>query len=197
MLDVGCGPGRHAHAFAAHGCRVVGIDISEPFVVLAAADAPAGATFAQGDARALPVRGGAFDAAVSLCQGGFGLPTDPAAPDDATIMAAMAGAVRPGGLVAISAFSSYFMVRHLEEADVFVAAAGVNHESAPVKNAAGEERAFDLWTACYRPRELRLLAAAADLEVRGLWSVTPGRYEQRPPDLEHPEFLLIGERVAS
>jgi SAM-dependent methyltransferase len=198
VLDVGCGPGRHAHALADRGCRVVGIDIAERFVGLAAAAAPAdGAVFARADARALPVRRAAFDAAVSLCQGGFGLPANPSAPDDASILSGMAAAVRPGGRVALTAFSSYFMVRHLEETDDFDAANGVNHELAPVKDAAGEERSFDLWTACYTPRELRLLAAQAGLDLLGLWSVTPGRYERRSPDLEHPELLLIAEQVGS
>jgi hypothetical protein len=34
------------------------------------------------------------------------------------------------------------------------------------------------------------MAATAGLEVTGLWSVAPGAYATRPPDLEHPEFLL-------
>ena len=197
VLDVGCGPGRHAHELARHGCRVTGIDIAERFVALAAAEAPTGAVFARGDARALPVRAFAFDAAISLCQGGFGLPVDPGAPDDSPILAGMASAVRPGGRVALTAFSSYFMVRHLEESDDFDPATGVNHELAPVKDAGGDERSFDLWTACYTPRELRLLAAQTGLQVVGLWSVTPGRYEERSPDLDHPELLLIAERLSS
>jgi len=175
---------------------VVGIDIAERFLALGAAEAPPGAVFARADGRALPVRP-AFDAALSLCQGGFGLPSDPSAPDDASVLAAMAGALRAGGRIALTAFSSYFMVRHLEQGDSFDAAVGVNHERAPVKDDDGKELEFDLWTACYTPRELRLLAPAAGLDVLGLWSVTPGRYEQSPPDLEHPELLLIAQRVAS
>jgi hypothetical protein len=89
------------------------------------------------------------------------------------------------------------MVRHLEDSDDFDVGAGVNYEQAPVKDADGKERQFDLWTACYTPRELRLMAAAAGLDVLGLWSVTPGRYDKSPPDLEHPELLLIAQRVAS
>ena len=196
VLDVGCGPGRHAHALARRGCSVVGIDISERFVSLATAEAPGGATFVRADARALPVRP-VFDAAVSLCQGGFGLPTDPKTPDDHAVLAAMAAALRPGGRLALTAFSAYFMVRHLEDTDEFDVGSGVNHERASVKDADGEERQVDLWTACYTPRELRLMAAAAGLDVVDVWSVTPGRYEKRPPDLEHPELLLIAQRVAS
>jgi len=197
VLDVGCGPGRHAYELAGRGIRVVGVDIAERFVSLAAAEAPPGAVFARGDARALPVRDAAFDAAISLCQGGFGLPAEPGAPDDGSVLAAMASALRPGGRLALTAFSSYFMVRHLEEGDTFDAATGVNHERAPVKDADGEQRDFDLWTACYTPRELHLLAAAAGLDVAILWSVTPGRYQRQAPDLDHPELLLIAERVTS
>ena len=109
----------------------------------------------------------------------------------------MAAVLRPGGRLALSAFSSYFLVRHLEESDEFDAAAGVNRERSTVRNEAGEEQTFDLWTACYTPRELRLLAASAGLDVLGLWSVTPGRYDRRPPDLEHPELLLVAERPST
>ena len=88
-------------------------------------------------------------------------------------------------------------INDIGSADDFDAATGVNHELAPVKDAAGDERPFDLWTACYTPRELRLLAAQAGLDVVDLWSVTPGRYERRAPEVDHPELLMIAERVAS
>ena len=72
MLDVGCGPGRHADELARRGISVHGVDISERFVELARRDAPAGATFERLDARALPFDA-EFDAAICLCQGAFGL----------------------------------------------------------------------------------------------------------------------------
>src|ERR671913_682751 len=50
VLDVGCGPGRHAHALARRGMEVVGVDISQRFVDLATANAPPGATFRRADA---------------------------------------------------------------------------------------------------------------------------------------------------
>src|SRR5215213_9297819 len=40
VLDVGCGPGRHALELARRGLRVVGLDISARFLGLAAARAP-------------------------------------------------------------------------------------------------------------------------------------------------------------
>jgi SAM-dependent methyltransferase len=72
VLDVGCGPGRHAYALAARGIAVHGVDIAQTFIDLARDGAPEGATFERLDARALPFDG-EFDAVISLCQGAFGL----------------------------------------------------------------------------------------------------------------------------
>jgi SAM-dependent methyltransferase len=195
LLDVGCGPGRHAHAFARRGVEVVGVDISQRFVDLAAATAPPGAKFVRADARALAFDGG-FDAAVSLCQGAFGLAGGPGAPLDADgdVLAGIARALRPGGVAAVSAFSAYFQVRWLEGADTFDAAAGVNHERTAVRDESGAEAPADLWTTCFTPRELRLLAAAAGLRARDVWSVTPGAYAADPPTIDTPEFLLVADR---
>ena len=196
VLDVGCGPGRHAHALARHGVVVHGIDISQSFVDLARADAPAGATFSRGDARRLAFDA-EFDAVVSLCQGGFGLAGGAGAvgPDpDAEVLDGMARALRPGGRLALSAFSSYFQIRHLEDTDDFDADAGVNHETATLRTPEGTTTERDLWTTCFTPRELRLLAGRAGLEVDAVWSVTPGDYARRSPVLDRPEFLLLAHR---
>jgi hypothetical protein len=94
----------------------------------------------------------------------------------------------------VSGFSSYFQVRYLEESDRFDAAAGVNHERTTLRDPAGAEAEFDLWTTCFTPRELRLLAERAGLEVRHLWSVTPGAYRADPPSIDTPEFLMVAEK---
>ena len=193
VLDVGCGPGRHAYALASRGIEVVGVDIAQRFVDLANASAPPGATFVRADARRLGYDG-EFDVALSLCQGGFGLVHD-AADDDRAVLDGMARSVRPDGWVVLSAFSGYFMARFAEPGDAFDAATGVNVEQTTVRNEAGDEAAFELRTSCYTPRELRLLAAGVGLRVEHLWSVTPGAYRRDPPDLERPEYLVVARRV--
>jgi SAM-dependent methyltransferase len=197
VLDVGCGPGRHAYALARAGIEVVGVDISERFVALARADAPPGATFRRLDARALPFDG-EFDAAISLCQGAFGLAGGPGAPldGDGLVLDGIARALKPGGAVAVSAFSAYFQMRWLEDADTFDADAGVNHERTAVRGEQGAEVPADLWTTCFTPRELRLLAARSGLRVRHIWSVTPGAYAADPPTIDSAEFLLVADRPA-
>ena len=184
LLDVGCGPGRHARAFSDQGLEVVGVDISMQFLRAAGTG-----SWVRADARHLPLGAGRFDAAISICQGGFGLL---GGFDDADVMAQMAAALKPGGRVALSAFSAYFAVRYLEQGDTFDAASGVNHERAKVLDPSGRPGEFDLYPTCFTPRELRLMAAAAGIEVSGLWSVGPGDYSTRQPDMDHPEFLLVG-----
>lgn len=195
VLDVGCGPGRHAHALARCGIEVVGVDISERFVELARRDAPAGSTFVRGDARTLGYDA-EFDAVISLCQGAFGLSDGPGTPvdPDHEVLAGMARALRPGGRLALSAFSAYFAVRHLEGADSFDADRGVHHEVFEVRDPEGRTAKHDAWTTCFTPRELRLMIAATGLELAAVWSVEPGDYARRPPDLDHPEFLVIADR---
>jgi SAM-dependent methyltransferase len=185
ILDVGCGPGRHANALTRLGFQVVGIDIAPAFLAAAGAG-----TWVRADARRLPFFRGSFDAAISLCQGGFGLL---GGHEDERVLVQMAESVKGGGRIAVTGFSAYFAVRHLEPGDAFDAATGVNHERAEVRDPEGRVDSFDLWTTCFTPRELRLMAAAAGLRVTGLWAVRPGSYAARPPDLDHPEFLVTAE----
>ena len=195
VLDVGCGPGRHAYALAEAGLEVVGVDISRRFVDLASAGAPEGATFVRGDARELRYDA-EFDAAISLCQGAFGLAGGPGAPLDADgeVLRGIARALKPGGVAAVSAFSAYFQVRWLEDHDTFDAAAGVNHERTEVLDESGTPTPADLWTTCFTPRELRLLATWSGLTPRAIWSVTPGAYARAEPTIDTPEFLLVASK---
>ena len=195
VLDVGCGPGRHAYELASRGVATHGIDISQRFVDLAVAGAPHGATFERLDARAL-VDGdrfdGAFDAVVCLCQGAFGLMT--ANGDDEVVLAGMARALRPGGRLALSAFNAYFAVKYFKDA-TFDADSGVNHEHTEVRDEQGRPAAVDLWTGCYTPRELRLLLRRAGLRCDRISSVEPGAYGLTPPSVESAEFLVLATRT--
>jgi len=193
VLDIGCGPGRHALALARRGIAVHGVDLSDTFVGLARQAAEAEglpATFQVLDVRDLAFAG-EYDAAICLCQGGFGLL---GGADDAEVVSRITAAVRPGGGVLLSAFSSYFALRHLEAGEEFDPETGVLHEVATLRDAEGTERPFDLWTTCFTRRELGLLAVGAGLEVLAIHGVTPGRYGPGPVTLADPELLLVARR---
>jgi SAM-dependent methyltransferase len=211
VLDVGCGPGRHAIALAKRGISVVGVDISSRFVEVALEVADREGVsdlveFHRADARELHhddrFRGRGFDAAVSLCQGAFGLGGPPDSDDpqnlvaDGAVLSGIREALAPRGRCAVSAFSAYFQVRWLEQQDDFDAASGVNHERTELLDDDRSAAEADLWTTCYTPRELRLLAERCGLEVEQVWSVTPGGYERSAPTLDTAEYLLVARRPA-
>jgi len=192
VLDAGCGPGRHALELGRRGIAVLGVDASPEFLALARADADElPVEFVEADVRELRYSE-EFDAVICLCQGGFGL----LGGDDAEldVVRVLGAALLPGGRIALSAFSSYFVVRHLEAGESFDARLGINHEIAVVRDPHGREREFDLWTTCYTPRELRLIAERAGLVVDDVFGVTPGAYARAAPSIDVPEHLLLAHR---
>ena len=193
LLDVGCGPGRHAVPLAEAGWAVTGIDISQSFLDLAAEEARArgaGMSLFRVDARQMPFDD-EFDAVISICQGGFGL----MGKDDDLVLRRMAEATLPGGRVVLTAFSAYYSVREQTDAHLD-AAAGVVHEVTTIKDPEGAEHTVDLWTGVYTPRELRLLSIGVGLVPEEIWSVAPGDFARRVPDIEHPEFMLVARKPA-
>jgi SAM-dependent methyltransferase len=195
VLDVGCGPGRHSVPLAQAGLTVIGIDISRTFLDIAATkarEAGVGAGFFEVDARQMPFDG-EFDAVISLCQGAFGLMGN----DDSLVLRRMMEATRPGGRVVMTAFSAYYEARHARPEATFDAGAGLVHEKAVVKDEGGRDAEMDMWTGVYTPRELKLMAIGVGLVPEVVWSVEPGNYERRSPDLDHPELMLVATRPAS
>ncbi|CAN5419201.1 class I SAM-dependent methyltransferase [soil metagenome] len=195
LLDVGCGPGRHVHELARRGMIAHGVDISATFIDLAERDAPHGATFERLDARRLAVPGvaaGAYDAVIALCQGAFGMMLSDE--DDDAVVAGMAGALRPHGMLALSAFNAYYAVRYHTEA-TFDVARGLTRERTEVHDPQGRSLEVDLWTGCYTPRELRSLLARHGVDVVSMASVEPGSFGADPPSAESPEFLVVGRRA--
>lgn len=191
VLDVGCGPGRHAVPFAKAGLSVTGVDVSPRFLDLAAEYARAegvGASFFEVDARQMPFDD-EFDAVVSICQGGFGL----MGADDGLVLRRMAEAARAGGIVVVTAFSAYYEVGN-PRAAAFDADEGVVHETSTVKDEDGNDHNVDLWTGVYTPRELRLLALGVGLLPAAVYSVAPGDFAKRKPGLDHPEFMLVARK---
>jgi 2-polyprenyl-3-methyl-5-hydroxy-6-metoxy-1,4-benzoquinol methylase len=195
VLDVGCGPGRHALALAKRGIAVHGVDISQEFVGLATKAAEVAevghlATFERLDARQMTFKE-EFDAVICLCQGAFGLMhhTD----DDQSVLDGFARALKPAGRFALSAFSAYFVVKYHEEA-TFNVATGVSTEVTKILNPLGESREIELHTGCFTPRELRLMCQKSALDVDEVYSVEPGAYGTAPVSVETPEFLVLGRR---
>ena len=194
VIDIGCGPGRHCNELAIRGYKAFGIDISATFIEQASASAVEGASFRRLDARLLQDEielHGKFDVAICLCQGAFGVMLDDS--DDLDVLRGAAAVLRPGGLLALSAFNSYFSIRHHTDAQ-FDVDRGVSHERTVLRNPAGEEMETDLWTGCYTPRELRMACSIVGLEVVRIYGVEPGKYGLIEPSVNLPEYLLVARK---
>ena len=187
VLDVGCGPGRHAHELARRGVLAHGVDISAAFVELARADAPAGATFERCDARHLAFDG-EFDAVISLCQGGVRA-VGRRRRGRSRRCGAWSGRCGRAGASRSPPSTAYFAVRTTTEADLRRRHAAIAHERTEVRDEQGAAREVDLWTACFTPRELRLLCGAVGARRRRDLLGRAGRLRGRPrPTTESPEF---------
>jgi len=194
VIDVGCGPGRHCNELGIRGYKAFGIDISATFIEQASASAVEGASFRRLDARLLQDEielHGKFDVAICLCQGAFGVMLDDS--EDLDVLRGAAAVLRPGGLLALSAFNSYFSIRHHTDAQ-FDVDRGVSHERTVLRNPAGEEMETDLWTGCYTPRELRMACSIVGLEVVRIYGVEPGKYGLIEPSVDLPEYLLVARK---
>jgi SAM-dependent methyltransferase len=192
LLDVGCGPGRHAIELARRGLAVTGVDVSPVFLELAAERARAArvaASFFEVDARQMPFDD-EFDAVISICQGGFGL----MGADDALVLRRMAEAARPRGMVVLTAFSALHEARHTRADASFDIDAGVVFERSAVMTPGGDETHASMWTSVYTPRELRLLAIGVGLVPEAVWGVEPGNFARRVPDIDLPELLLVARK---
>ncbi len=143
----------------------------------------------QVDAREMPFDD-EFDAVVSICQGGFGLMGD----HDGLVLRRMAEAAVAGGRVILTAFSAYYELTHPRADAVLDPSAGVVYERTTIRDEAGAGHHAELWTSVFTPRELRLLALGVGLVPEEVWSVDPGAFAPRPPDMDHAELMLVARK---
>lgn len=114
VLDLGCGNGRHARQFAAHGYRVLGVDLSSASIQAAKQHETHGLWFLRQDMR-LPLGVRAFDAVFNLFTS-FGYFEDPS--DDLAVVENVARALKPGGWLVLDYLNAQVAERDLRTSEV-------------------------------------------------------------------------------
>ncbi|HEV2861120.1 MAG TPA: methyltransferase domain-containing protein [Pyrinomonadaceae bacterium] len=103
VLDVACGTGNTALAVRARGAEVTGLDLTPELLAVArereAAEGLSGINWREGDAENLPFPDASFDVVVSSCGLMF-------APDQQRVADEVARVTRPGGRIAIQAWTA-------------------------------------------------------------------------------------------
>jgi SAM-dependent methyltransferase len=103
VLDLACGPGRHAAQLAARGARTVGLDLSLPLLSRARARTKDAVALVRADMRRLPFRPGTFDVVVNLFTS-FGYFADDR--QNAAVLEAAAVLLKSGALFVLDYFNA-------------------------------------------------------------------------------------------
>ena len=119
VLDICCGAGRHARAFADRGHWTVGIDLSRH--LLQRAQVVAGIPLVRADIRQLPFRPGSFDLAVNLFTSFGYFETDD---EHRAALAEMLVPVKAGGWFVLDFLNAEAVSRALVPTEVMTTAAG-------------------------------------------------------------------------
>ena len=194
VLDVGCGPGRHAAALEASGVQCIGLDLS--MVLLRRARQVTRAPLIRGDMRALPVRDGSMDAVLSLFTSfGYFMSDE----EHLATLAGMAATLRRGGWLVLDFLGAPFVREavHAVAGQVMATANGarvmkdisvdgrfVFKEIELPSGARHQER-----VRLYEPAELARFFAAAGLQVRHLF----GDYDGAPQLPESPRAIFLAQ----
>ncbi len=186
LLDVCCGPGRHASVLAARGYRVIGVDANGEAIARARSHGIPGASFRILDLRELDSLGDRFDAVTNLWHS-FSYFDDVANQD---VLRQMGARLRPGGRLVIDVYNrdhiaTLPLVETYERNGTRVRSTrawlGARHRVTLEYGGGGRD---ELEWRLYTPAELAELAAAAGLRVRlaCAWfreSLTPGAEHAR------------------
>jgi SAM-dependent methyltransferase len=166
VLDLCCGPGRHAAPLAEHGYQVVGLDLDD--AALRDAQRRALRTlFIRGDMRHLPVATASIDAVLCMWQS-FGHSD---ADTNAAVLAEMARVLRPRGRLLLDVYHRDFHAARLGERTIERDGARVRERRsmsndrlrAELTYQDGSSDVFD-WQ-LYVPDELAALAARSGLTL--------------------------------
>ncbi len=203
LLDVGCGTGRHAVELAKLGYAVTGVDLSEGMLNQAQAKAEAAGVsvdWVQSDATKFSLDK-AFDAAICLCEGSFGLlgSGDDAIEHPLAILRNISNSLKPGANVLLTVLSAFRLARRHTQEDVeqgiFDPLTLTEMSEISLPAPADGQPDMRLWERGFVPTELILLFRQAGMEIIHIWGGTAGDWNRGKINLDEYEIMVVARKV--
>jgi len=193
VLDVACGAGRHARAFAAAGARCTGLDLS--YTLLRLAQQVTAAPLVRADMRQLPIRSASMDLTVNLFTS-FGYFDQDS--EHTAALAEMVATVRPGGWFVIDFLNPAAVRRQLipeETLELAGSTVRVFRSVSPdgryvcksIRSGGGQQ--FRERVRLFEPDEMSEMLGVAGVTVRFGF----GDYHAEPLSPHSPRTILAGQ----
>ena len=197
VLDLACGPGRHAKLLRQAGARVVGFDLSMPLLSRARHRASPPLDVVRGDMRRLPFAAQTFDVVVNLFTS-FGYFAD----DDQhhKVLQQVATVLKPGGTLFLDYFNSLLLMDGLIEREE----RAIGSQRVVIRRHFSEDRRFVLKEMqlmddgrsftermrLFTAADLTQMISQAGMSVRRQF----GDYDASEPTPQSPRVILMADR---
>lgn len=196
ILDVGCGVGRHSVELAKRGFSMTGVDLSEGMLAEArklASEVGVEVEWIQADATKFQ-GGKVYDAAICLCEGGFGLAGLDEEPvgHDLAILRCIHAALKPGAPFVLTALNGYAIIRRMTDQNVLD---GAFDPSTMIAQYMDEmelpegKRQLAIRERLLIAPELVAMLRHVGFEVQHVWGGTAGDWGERPIKLDEIEAM--------
>ncbi len=198
ILDMGCGTGRHSIELARRGYKVTGVDLTPAMLEVArakAATAGVDVTWIQGDATRFKSEE-TFDAALCVCEGGFGLigADDDPEQHDAAILRSISACLKAAGGFLLTGLNGYSAIRQMKDEHV----ANGSFDTVTMVANYDDEMGLPEGKRIMRIRERLFIAPevvrmlkGAGFTVEHVYGGTAGHWGKRPLMLDEVEAMFI------
>ena len=202
ILDMGCGTGRHSVELAKRGYKVTGVDLSSGMLKEArkkADDAGVQVQFEHGDATNWTSTF-SFDAAICLCEGGFGLieKGEDAEIHDLAILKNIEACLKPNAPFLLTALNGYSIIRQMKDEMVLEGRFDPATMHANYQDEWDLPEGLTVMTIRERlfiaPEIVRMLKQAGFV-VDNVFGGTAGHWAQRFLSLDEVEAMFVSRKV--